>query len=342
MLKVLIPVGIGCLLGITGVVVNAVAPNFVYQPETVVLESAGGESKKVTTTAELKDVLKAGAVHTAAYYQGLEALTEDPKPVEGQINSLGVVCSGFVEHASGGHIVRTERTLTIAQNEKGVNYRIDAVVTETENDVVTVTKTDMVVSWSRHGMYVKYNDYLIETDSTAEADETRAAIAEAIGANRGKWYFVGLNEEHQKKASAIPTTMEEIMDAMIIGVVTSTTTQMKAQFGNSVDSNNETLLEIANTMEKMTLTDKGNSVYTGKLDAHDMTITLANAANPKIEFDYNDKEKNSTYYTEEHQELELFYIDDCAVKLQESASLDFYDLLGGVMYDMMKAYPTGA
>ena len=352
MKKSLIPMGIAGLLAL-----GATFSSLSYVPATVTLEGAGGTDMRTATPQDAGVVMLAAAAKNGDYYGSLEGLPDDPEPVPGELNSLGIEVSGFhvMTDDDGKNFQRIDRSMVVAQNEKSVVYHIDAVQqqrSESNGDWVQQDiNQNVVIAVSRHGMYVKYNYFSSETTTNVKdtgaidpSTEIVKAIPERIMAARGKWIYVGIDPKRAEEASSLdPSAMasmtskeaaEYYIDAMALALSAQVAQSYRSNFLSTLNDNANTLAQIGSALASADW-NKDGDFYTYSMSGT-MSCDLSNRAKPVVSFKHRSGYNN--YSTNEEEKIVLSHINNEAVPVIGKGELDFYDLIGGAVRDVMNKY----
>ena len=162
MKKAIIPLGIAAVFCLVGSVVYF---SNVSYPSKLEFEGAGGTDETVESLDDAEAVLSIPAFQRGgSYYAALSALEEDPEPAE-EGNSVGVEVTGYYNQNGFSE----NRTLLVAQNEKGLIYQYNGTQT---SDGTAVTR-NMFMAASKYGMFIKFNSISTVQTSTSDSSETQ-------------------------------------------------------------------------------------------------------------------------------------------------------------------------
>ena len=332
MRKALIPLGIAAAIGAVGLSIAAMNGPFV--PATIALDGAGGTDATVTSVADFEGVLASPAASRgSAYYSALVGQAKDPEPVA-KGNSFGATAVGTMTAEQGNLKQTVDRTLKIAQNEKGAIYHIDSRVTESFFGKYTArTEQNALFAISRFGAFTKFNSYSV-SDTRAEGDKTAQYITEAITSNRGKWFTVGISEAHLKEMSSASDPMK----AMVIGTCQSLAASYLANYLNSIDQNNQ-FFQMTGTFlqaHEAELEKRGSTAtYYDEAQYTRWTFNWSTQAKPRIVADQQYRSGDAAQI--QKQDIELCHLDNIKVDIIENGEGDFYDLFGPAISKVIAA-----
>ena len=362
MKKSLIPMGVAGLLAL-----GATFASQTYAPASVELQPAGGADVEAQAPEDVAKHLLAISAKSGSYYASLEGMPSDPLPTAGMINSMGIDVKGWAySSVDENNYQDMSRTMTIAQNEKSVVYHIDITQHQKQqaNDqyVLQTVSQDVVIAMSRHGMYVKYNDYYNVTEtnvkssstSQGQTDPTKAisdAIPGSIMANRGKWIYVGIFESRAASASVFdPMAMQSApmdtqamanayIDAMVMQYTLQIATGFKQSFVSTLNTNAKFLNDVGGKLATTKYEQKG-AMYEYSMGGT-LLLDLTDKAKPIVNYKYNNNLSSSKQDREEER-IALSHIDNEAVPVIEKGDIDFYDLIGGAVRDAIAKMPEGS
>ncbi len=342
MRKALIPLGIAAVIGVVGIVVSTVGGSG-YVPATLTLEGAGGTDAEVKDLETFDKVLSSeGLNRGSAYYSALIGAKEDPEPLK-EGNSFGAIAIGGTQVRQGSNSQTLERTLTIAQNEKGCIYHIDAVVDARADGESSHLDQDLLFAVSRHGMFIKYNNYE-QTNSDKESQKTLDVMNKGVKNHRGNWYELSLSEAHQKEAEKGPgTSIDSMAHYMALYTCAMTAASWSSEMLSALDGNAQffTMCSEIITAYGEEMSKSGN-VWTYEQPKYATTykFDLNTPNEPKIHAvqDYS----QSGVTQKQTQDISFYHLDNCKVEIVESGAGDMYDLLGSAFEELYREQAKSA
>ena len=341
MRKALIPLGIAAAIGVAGVVVSSVGGAGVYVPATLELQAADGTDQKVQKMDELQTFLTSPAVSRGAtYYRGLIGAKTDPEPVA-KGNSFGCVATGNYSVKTARQEMSYNRTLTIAENERGVIYRYEGKTTMTADDVTQTVDQDVLYALSRHGMFVKYNSYLQTLTGNSASASTVQYINDGIKAHRGQWYTVGISQEHlDEMGKAMPSTPDGYIRYMAMTTCASIASTFEAQMYDSIDGNNQFLTMCAGIIGSHQLDPQSKqwNIHDDTYQA-DFKFDINDPVNPKITATQNISSAGASQI--QNQNISLCHLDNIKVEIIETGVGDFFDLFGSAIEAALRQEMSG-
>lgn len=341
MRKALIPLGIAAAIGVAGVVVSSVGGASGYVPATLELQAAEGTDQKVQKMDELQTFLTSPAVsRTSDYYRGIVGLKTDPEPVA-KGNSFGCVATGNFSAKNARQEMSYDRTLTIAENERGVIYRYEGTTTLSANSVTQTVEQDVLYALSRHGMFIKYNSYSQTMTGNSASASTAQYINDGIKAHRGQWYTVGISQEHlDEMGKAMPTTPDAYFRYMAMTTCASIASTFEAQMYDSIDGNNQFLTMCAGIIgaHQLDAQSKQWNIHDDSMQA-DFTFDIHDPVNPKIKATQNISSAGTTQV--QNQNISLCHLDNIKVEIVETGVGDFFDLFGSAVEAALRQQMSG-
>ncbi|MBE6126856.1 MAG: hypothetical protein E7182_02660 [Erysipelotrichaceae bacterium] len=341
MRKALIPLGIAAAIGVAGVVVSSVGGASGYVPATLELQAAEGTDQKVQKMDELQTFLTSPAVsRTSDYYRGIVGLKTDPEPVA-KGNSFGAVATGNFSAKNGQQQMSYDRTLTIAENERGVIYRYEGTATQSANGVTQTVDQDVLYAVSRHGMFIKYNSYSQTMSGNSASASTAQYINDGIKAHRGQWYTVGISQEHlDEMGKSMPTTPDAYIRYMAMTTCATIASSFESQMYDSIDGNNQFLTMCAGIIEAHQPDEQSKqwNVYDDTMQA-DFAFNIQDPVSPKIKATQNVSSAGTTQV--QNQNISLCHLDNIKVEIVETGVGDFFDLFGSAVEAALREQLSG-
>ena len=330
MKKAFIPLGISGAFAVFGLVAAVALTGGLggggYTPEKYEIEGGNGIDSTANSPEELKSLMGDVVLQPSTYYDNLKNLdpsAPDPSPVEGKINSLGVVFEGRGTNYAGAYL---DRTLTIAQNEKAAYYQ--AVGSEKYNG--RTLDQDAILSVSRKGMSVKFNTYSVSYSSPASDEYEKMqrdmmdALIEGINDHRGEWYSVGLSEAHLKELETpvYPYETDKYPHYFALQLSLNYAEQFRSTFLSAIDSNNSFIGQMITVINSVTDFVSENFVYRGTYNDYDVVVDFTKPASPS--FNYNDLQRGGDV----SETATFVHVNNVFVPVAGDSAGDMFDLFG--------------
>lgn len=315
--KAFIPLGISgafVAFGLVGSLALNAAYNVMYIPEDIVIEDAGGEDVVASNPEELKTELLKVKIYSGDYYDSLKEETSDPEPAEGFYNSIAITCEGGNSSFN--------RKLVVTQNQAGAFYQYGGYATTSG----VKTEQNTLIGFSRHGMFMKFNDYKVSSEDPNADLETKKVFENAVLKHRGKWYKVATHIE----ASYVPTpgmTEDDYYKMMASYTTSMTADSWYKTFKEDLNGNKTIIDQMISILENVEDEDKQSDEYwSGEYNGINYSVSFGNTSKPKFTLSASG----------ETEEIVIEHINNTKVRIVESGDGDFNDLLDNALYEYYK------
>ena len=316
--KAFIPLGISgafVAFGLVGSLAINAAYNAMYVPEDIVIEDAGGEDVVASNPEELKAELLKVKIYSGDYYDSLKEETSDPEPAEGYYNSVAITCEGGDSSFN--------RKLIVTQNQAGAFYQYSGYATTSGKVKVD---QNALIGFSRHGMFMKFNDYKVSSEDPEADLEIQKVFEDAVSKHRGKWYKVATHIE----PSFVPTpgmTEDDYYRMMASYTTAMTADSWYNTFKNDLNGNKTIIDQMISILENVKEEDKKSDDYwSGTYSGISYSVSFSNKSKPKFTLSAGG----------ENEEIVIEHINNTKVRIVESGDGDFNDLLDNSLYEYYK------